>query len=847
MPAMNLGSVLQHLRKLAGAKLSGDLTDAQLLQRFREQREESAFTLLVQRHGPMVLGVCRRILGDVHATEDAFQATFLVLVRRAGQICWRDSIANWLYTTSVRVARKARSRSARTSALEKKPMIVQNTSAPDPLTMYELRALLDEELERLPRKFRSPLVLCYLEEKTQEQAARELGCPKSTLSSRMARGRELLRGRLVRRGVTVSSMLLASALTEQAAPAALPALLTLETVRAAMAVLGGKALAGLVSAQAAELADGVMRGILAANLKVTLVLFLLLAGVFSGAAVLGKHGGEGEAGRPPRDAVPHAQAPHAEAPRPEPVAEVLRTDHYGDPLPPGAVARLGSLRFYHGQQVTRVTLSPDEKLVVSCGRDRNRLWDATSGRELPVRDEWKNATFFAASGKLVAVQRMEGAVQLWDVTQDRKIGRFALHSSIGFSYSLSPDGKTFVASSLEAAFQNTLRFCDVDRGHVGEPIPLQMNDQTREFAFSADSKTLVVAHGNSKVQVWDVPTRTKRRESLPDLDKFGGFLALSPDGKVLATGPFGSTQIRLWDVGTLAELPPLLDQPKLTVQPLAFSPDGKTLAATYPSPVIRLWDLTTRKEIKQIRGKSSQVYHTVFSADGKTLAGADGESVTLWDAATGKFRHDFGHTYCVAGLAFSPDGNSLVSGAAYTDRTLRVWHPLTGRQTGQWHGHADGMEAVAFSPDGKLVASGSQDRTIRLWEFLTGKEIRRLEAKDGMVYGMAFAPDGKTIASGGWRKAVHLWDVASGRELRAINNPGDWVLRVAFSPDGKTIATRGIGETIIRLWDAAGGKELRRLPDAAAGCPSLDFSPDGTLLAAGGDDDHSALGHRRRR
>jgi dipeptidyl aminopeptidase/acylaminoacyl peptidase len=177
-----------------------------------------------------------------------------------------------------------------------------------------------------------------------------------------------------------------------------------------------------------------------------------------------------------------------------------------------------------------------------------------------------------------------------------------------------------------------------------------------------------------------------------------------------------------------------------------------------------------------------------------------------------------------------------VSGAAYTDNIVRVWDPLTGEGKAQLHGHVWGIEVVAYSPDGQLIATGGQDGTVRLWDAATAREVRRMEAKDGMIYAMAFAPDGKTIASGGKRKAIHLWDVATGRELRSFENPGKFVLRMAFAPDGKMLATRGIDEKEIRLWDVARGEPIRRLTVPTAGVPSLEFSPDGRTLAAGCDD-----------
>ena len=196
MPAASLSHVLRHLRTLSETQALRELSDGELLERFRVRREESAFVVLVQRHGPMVLGVCLRSLADVHAAEDAFQATFLVLVRKAASIREGASAAGWLHGVARRIALKARLRVARDHALERRSVIMPRDEACDEPTWVELRAIIDKELEHLPEKYRTPLILCGLEGKTNDQAARELGCPKSSLSSRLVRARELLRARV---------------------------------------------------------------------------------------------------------------------------------------------------------------------------------------------------------------------------------------------------------------------------------------------------------------------------------------------------------------------------------------------------------------------------------------------------------------------------------------------------------------------------------------------------------------------------------------------------------------------------------------------------------------------------
>jgi RNA polymerase sigma factor (sigma-70 family) len=214
MPQGPLESVLHYLRHVAELKASRDLSDAELLRRFSTQRDEASFTLLVQRHGPMVLGVCRRVLGDLHDAEDAFQATFLLLSSKSASIQKHASLAAWLHGVAQRVSLNARRRRMRRAERERRFIVKAHTEPVDAQTWEELRLVLDEELGQLPEKFRAPVVLCYFEGKTNEQAARELNCPKSSLSWRLGRAREMLRERLMQRGIALSTGTVAVVLLE---------------------------------------------------------------------------------------------------------------------------------------------------------------------------------------------------------------------------------------------------------------------------------------------------------------------------------------------------------------------------------------------------------------------------------------------------------------------------------------------------------------------------------------------------------------------------------------------------------------------------------------------------------
>ena len=205
MPRTQLGAVLEFIRATLTGQGPGGRTDADLLERFVAQRDEAAFTALLQRHGPLVLSVCQRVLGNSEDVDDAFQATFLVLVRKAGSIRKYGSVASWLHGVAHRVSLEARTRAARRRAHEKRAENMRQADPSDDAATRELRSILDEELERLPQKYRDPLILHYLASKTKEETAQQLGWSEGTVSGRLARARDLLRDRLARRGVVLSS------------------------------------------------------------------------------------------------------------------------------------------------------------------------------------------------------------------------------------------------------------------------------------------------------------------------------------------------------------------------------------------------------------------------------------------------------------------------------------------------------------------------------------------------------------------------------------------------------------------------------------------------------------------
>lgn len=282
-----MNAILPEIRKLFVHPQSGGLTDGQLLEQFLANRDERSFTELMHRHGRMVFGVGQRVLRNLHDAEDVFQATFLVLARKAATITPRGAVGAWLYGVACRTAMKAKAMTAKRQLKERQSRERCQAAAITEDVWEQLQPLLDEELSRLPEKYQSAIVLCDLEGKTKREAAAQLHCPEGTLSSRVVRGRRLLAKRLARRGVTLSAGLLADALSQSAALSTVHVGLFLSTSQA-VAIFASRpaATTGAISAKVAALTEGVMKSMLLSKLKVVMTALVTMVGVVGAAAVL---------------------------------------------------------------------------------------------------------------------------------------------------------------------------------------------------------------------------------------------------------------------------------------------------------------------------------------------------------------------------------------------------------------------------------------------------------------------------------------------------------------------------------------------------------------------------------
>ncbi|MFF8278889.1 trypsin-like peptidase domain-containing protein, partial [Streptomyces lateritius] len=324
----------------------------------------------------------------------------------------------------------------------------------------------------------------------------------------------------------------------------------------------------------------------------------------------------------------------------------------------------------------------------------------------------------------------------------------------------SPDRRTLATAGAD----KTIRLWNTDTGKTRTTLKGH-SDGVNAMAFSPDGSTLATAGADRTIRLWDTDTG-KTRATLEGHTQGVTAVAYSPDGRILATVGADSTT-RLWEAADGKALA-ILEGHTQALTAVAFHPNGRTLATGGADTTVRLWDMDTRKTRTTLTEHTQPVTSVVYSPNGQTLATADDYDVHLRDGDTGKIRITPEATASL--LAFSPDSRTL---AAVSDRYVGLWNPITGRVGSTLTGHANGILGLAFSRDGRTLATASRDTTVRLWDASPPDDRTTLTGHDGEVWAVAFSPDGRTLATGGADKTVRLWNTATGKTRTTLKGHGD--------------------------------------------------------------------------
>jgi len=754
--------LLTEVRTLFGFGVVRDFSDRQLLERYLtadHTEAEAAFTVLVERHGPMVLHVCRQNLDDSHDAQDAVQATFLVFLRRAGSIRKRDSLASWLFGVAMRVARRARYAAIVRRFHERHAGDLAAARSRATNVHSERLAAMHEEIARLAVRYREPVVLCHLEGLSTAAAAQRLGCAHGTVLSRLARAREQLRRRLTERGQVEPAGLLAIRVSREAT-VALPAALVNSTVQAAMGALaGGTDLVAAVTPSVAMLTQATLRALFMTRITLAAALIATASALTVLTIPMVRPGLR--AGSQAVSADKRTQG-HQEKPRTieqrtllardleDALYKVLKRDHeFNDPRWPFVI----TVREVQDKTLIDATFTHRAKRKV------NEFDAVIQAKRAVLRVD--------PEAKLIRVFLEESKVQ--HLVRDNDI--ILINNQI-LEIPIPADNQLMADQTLPGRAEAAPEFRIVEMD----------SDQALSLDYSHDGKTLATAGFDGVVHLWDAVKGTHLGALKGEKKSTIRSVTFAPDGKTVACVNDAGLA-RLWDVatGSLKQTLPGLSESMceaartFMLDSVAFAADGRLLAVSGFGPInaeppdriyeLRVFDVQAGKPKWSHLGRGEQACSLAFAPDGETLARGGWKTVQLWNAKTGEPIRTLNPTKgTIFAVAFTPDGRTLVGGGNIPTEDVNhqaglvtLWNDTTGRIIHTLEGHRGGVHAVAIAPDGKTVATGGDGRIrnfgneqrllseVRLWDIATGRLLWTVEGELATVRGLAFAPDGKTL------------------------------------------------------------------------------------------------------
>jgi RNA polymerase sigma factor (sigma-70 family) len=843
--AVRLNPIIRQIRAFVEPHTS--LSDAELLDQFIHLQDEAAFSALLHRHGPLVLAVARRILPSNEDAEDVFQATFLLLARRAKAIRRQESLACWLHGVARRLAVRARLQARRRVAEERRAGCDRARADLPRTSWHQLEAVLDDALAGLPARYRVPLIECYLRGKTQEEVARDLDRPVGTVRSWVARGRALLRTRLARRGVSLSAAGLGTVLLANAvrgdSPFTPPRLREC-TLRAAKALASGQAATDLVSSSVATLVVGAGR---VRHLPRYAGLFLAFAfAVVTAGAGLTYCQSLGSANQ--------GTKPDSKVAQDSKQAE-RRVDVHGDALPEQALARLGTVRFRPGDFAASLAFTRDGKqLLHHPWEGPLRAMDPTSGRETegtpwppgPVRSfsQSSDGQLYAVVQGAMGDATGEKHIRVWDPRTGRKPrdlaeGRYLAVRFAplgGMLAATREDGQLEIWDAKEARLLRSWKASDRING------PLNAFDHRNWFVRFGPGGLLVSGHPFKGIRIWNTETGAKVRE-IAVAPTVAGAVAVSPESGRLAVGT-GVGRVHVFNLKTGDQERVLAHADDATpggvphgILAVEFSHNGKSLAVLGTMQRLRVWDVTTGKERRHWNVLASFPCALAFSPDDKRLASTDGgTSVRVFDlAGPDEDTRPSAEKGMVMNATFVSDGTQALTSDGIGS------HCLWDSQTGRFKRRLSELtaERSLFASDAYRLYVATEDSTVVVRELASGKEVRRLTHAlgTGKPNRLVVSRDGTILALLGKERGGVLLDARSGKEFRRLVGDSLGASGAAFSEEGLVLTVWGTDRKA-RVFDTATGKERLQIPFVEVADPKRAMQPPGVV---GGGFYHAAL------